>query len=364
MCLHLTLWFLVVFALPNRTGLLLDVNDEHGEWEVGNCSCFPRTFDDKSYLGHVAPVAPVCLSVRHAPVTSSPGLFPSLFSVHTVLLWMRPPGTVPYRPTSSKQNLSVVMCALLLLLSGDVELNPGSSLSSLNIGSLNICSAVNKVGCIHDIVSDFGLDLLALCETRIQGRDTPAVKDCIAPDGYSVLHVHRQPSAHRPAGGGLAIIHSNSTIVRPWNVNFNKQFQTFEHQLVRVTSTRPSLSVANIYRPPNTPIRQFCDEMVEFLSVIESTSDRLILCGDVNCPGPDSSSVDPNLADVFETFSMTQHVKSPTRNNNLLDVLVTDDAVTVTNVSVDDAGLVSDHRLVMAIIHAPQTRPCVTSTEY
>ena len=47
---------------------------------------------------------------------------------------------------------------------------------------------------------------------------------------------------------------------------------------------------------------------------------------------------------------MTQYVRSPTRDNNLLDVLAySDDRKFIHDVTVDDAGRVSDHRLVKAM---------------
>jgi len=49
-------------------------------------------------------------------------------------------------------------------------------------------------------------------------------------------------------------------------------------------------------------------------------------------------------------MDMTQHVQSATRAQNLLRLLVTDPSLSVTGVRVDDAGLVSDHRLVAANI--------------
>ena len=262
---------------------------------------------------------------------------------------------------------------MLLLLSG-VEMNPGPAASAasrsqyvsakLSLGSLNICSAVNKAGCIHDIITDptFDLDLFALCETRIRHDDPPAVKNCIAPIGFSALHVHREPTAAHPAGGGLAIIHRNTLVVRPQRPLSTTTYLTFEYQLVRVTSTRPALTIVNLYRPPSTSVSLFFDELTDFLSSVGSMFDNLIICGDLNCPGPDPMSVDPDLAAVFDSFDLTQHVRTPTRNENLLDILAAEPAVNVHDVRVDDAGLLSDHRLVVGTVSAvtPQHRPIRT----
>jgi hypothetical protein len=60
---------------------------------------------------------------------------------------------------------SFVLLSILLLLCGDIEQDPGPghpNSSTFNIGSLNICSAANKIGCIHDIMFDHQLDVLAL----------------------------------------------------------------------------------------------------------------------------------------------------------------------------------------------------------
>ena len=187
---------------------------------------------------------------------------------------------------------------------------------------------------------------------RLRDADPPTVMCSIAPQGFSVLHVHREPTASRPAGGELAVIYRDQLGIRPSLTTLPSTFETFEYQLVRVTFTKPTFVIANIYRPPSTSVSRFHDELSEFLSVVGATSDRLVVCGDTNCPGPDSTSIDPDLDDVFSAFGLTQQVYSPTRYNNVLDVLASDDLVAVNNLRVDDAGLISDHRLVAASISA------------
>ena len=48
------------------------------------------------------------------------------------------------------------------------------------------------------------------------------------------------------------------------------------------------------------------------------------------------------------SLNFTQHVESPTRANNLLDVLASSSPADVADVSVVDAGQLSDHRLITA----------------
>ena len=128
--------------------------------------CGTCVFDDTFYMGHGTYTPITCMfdAGRHGSVViasnvHSPGA--------AVLLWARPKQTVPYQPTENQRiNFPAVFCALLLLTSGDIELNPGPNTSSLSIGCLSICSAANKVGCIHNTIADFNLDVLALCETN------------------------------------------------------------------------------------------------------------------------------------------------------------------------------------------------------
>ena len=127
------------------------------------------------------------------------------------------------------------------------------------------------------------------------------------------------------------------------------EFTSFELQLVKVTSAAPSFTVANVYRPPSSSLSDFLDELDLFISTMTPIcGERLVICGDVNAPGSDSSSINADLADVFAAHGLVQHVRDPTRENNILDVFVTGPQTSPSRVRVDDAGCVSDHRLVIA----------------
>jgi len=90
---------------------------------------------------------------------------------------------------------------------------------------------------------------------------------------------------------------------------------------------------------------EFVDELSDVLSTVVAASDRLLIVGDFNCLGPTSTTIYPPLAELLDCMDMTQHVQSATRAQNLLDLLITDPSLAITGVRVDDAGLVSDHRL-------------------
>ena len=78
-----------------------------------------------------------------------------------------------------------VKCLLiLLLLSGDIALNPGP----INFGFVNYPSIRNKGPLIDDTVVSNNLDVFALAETHIQNSDTDNVLKSVTPPGFQLTH--------------------------------------------------------------------------------------------------------------------------------------------------------------------------------
>ena len=113
-----------------------------------------------------------------------------------ILLWGRPPRAVPFRPRASR-SMSTVHCSILLLISGDVEINPGPSraMNYITLGSLNARSAI-----CHTAES---LDVLALCETWTRVCVPDAANMDFVPAGYDCINVSRTDGRR---GGGLVVL--------------------------------------------------------------------------------------------------------------------------------------------------------------
>jgi len=176
---------------------------------------------------------------------------------------------------------------------------------------------------LHDIITENKLDVLALQETWIQDNTHPAITQDSAPSGFVVRHVHRPlVVGGKKRGGGLALIYRDYYKARPFDLHL--QPATFELQTLLVTSVTPPILVVNIYQPTSPPPAAFYDELSTLLSsvVVESTA-RLVLCGDLNCPGEDGRSLNGNLDDVLVSCGLQQHVQQPTRGDNLLDIVAT-----------------------------------------
>ena len=259
-------------------------------------------------------------------------------------------------------------CILVALLLIGIEPNPGPGvgrLASVRCGFLNVQSAVHKSAVIHDTIQDFNLDVLSLNETWIVHDDPDAIKLDPAPEGFSILHVHRKNATKSNRGGGLAIIYRNHIRMKARSDVFDTVPTTFEFQLVDMLVGKNKSVLCNIYRPPNTSISRFLEELSDFLEVlIVHAGNKLILCGDFNCPGS-GCCINDSLASLIECFDLDQHVHEPTRGVNLLDLIITVcDSEIINGLKVNDAGLISDHNLVTFYIPAPSSKPHTVQYSY
>ena len=72
---------------------------------------------------------------------------------------------------------------------------------------------------------------------------------------------------------------------------------------------------------------------------LASCSDKVILCGDPNCKGPDGTEVDDGLALLLSSLGLEHMIHMLTRGSALLDVLASDAPDIFTDVHFIDAGL-------------------------
>ena len=117
---------------------------------------------------------------------------------------------------------------------------------------------------------------------------------------------------------------------------------------------RPADKPLVIYRPPSSSIPStFYDEMSDLLTKVGECidADRFIMCGDFNCPGP-NSTVDAELISLFDFHGLQQHVSSPTHHttstNNILDLVVgSSGSDRIASVEVHPSNNIFDHDLLM-----------------
>ena len=163
-------------------------------------------------------------------------------------------------------------------------------------------------------------------------------------------------------GGGIAIVFRSSLKVE--RILPSAHPTTFEQLCVKLISASRRVNIVIVYRPPPRATALFFDELGALWDDLVSLPGQLIVCGDVNCPGDTAGAVDWRLGVVLGDRGLQQCVTSPTRSENLLDVVISDTSSNiVSSFSTSDVDF-SDHRLVNFNIAAPIMCAAATTFTY
>jgi len=261
---------------------------------------------------------------------------------------------------------NIIFVAALLLLGG-IEPNPGPAArqpvvakpSAVRIGSLNVRSARRKAPLIHNVIVDHSLDVLVVVETWFSVDMPPAIVDDIAPPGFSAVHFMRGSR-----GGGVSVIYRSSLSASALSTSISSA--TFESMGLKITSGTSVWNIFGIYRPPPAPNAGFFDELRDFISEVHLMPGLLLLCGDFNCPGDSSDTLDDRLLDVADSFNISicsstaTGLKSDGSPGNLLDFIMHNGTDVVSDFKTANTG-VADHLLVMASLRFPKVNAKVVS---
>lgn len=246
----------------------------------------------------------------------------------------------------------------LLILAGDVEVNPGpvTISSNLNFVHLNSRSATsisdsfNKPVLINELISDKSIDILALTETWLSPDTLPSVLNSLTPKGYFILH---QPRV-QGRGGGIALIYRQSLNISKVDI---PSFPSFEAFCLNLSLANFSCTILTVYRSPSHSKSTFLTEFSTLLESLISSPSELLITGDFNfhvdCPS------DPNvsqLLSLFQTFDLTQFVSFPTHSSgHTLDLFITrstSDLIADVDFSIQPF---SDHYSIHSVLSVPST---------
>ena len=240
---------------------------------------------------------------------------------------------------------------LLLLLSGDIEPNPGPVITSsdlifscLNVRSASsITNSLDKPCLLQEFVTDHSIDLLALTETWFQPDTPPNILNSIVPPNYSIIHA---PRLHGK-GGGIALVFRSFLKVSRIGL---PTFKSFESLCLSLSVSNFTCKLLIIYRPPQTSVATYLDEFSSLLSDLVSSPSELLISGDFNIHVDDASAAysQPFLS-LLDSFDLHQHVNTPTHEcNHTLDLLISrSNSNLISNLHVVDPVL-SDHFAIFA----------------
>ena len=224
-----------------------------------------------------------------------------------------------------------------------------SSVQSTNCASLPRITPTCLVLNIRSLVKNFAreelqselisnsIDLCCLSETWLRSDMDSSL---VTPDGYLMLRKDRAIKR----GGGVAILCRKDWRVEEVNVPDNE----YECLWARVSTTNQDYFVASVYHPPTFDYHEtaFIEFLVNSCESILATSPnaRVIIAGDIN---------KLDLKSLTQQSGLTQLVKTPTRNDSILDVFLTNTPNIFGKVCTSKSVTKSDH---FSVFIFPRTR--------
>jgi len=219
--------------------------------------------------------------------------------------------------------------SILLLLSGDIELNPGPT--NFTVCTINIRSVLHPLhsAALCDLIDLHHPDLFCLTETWIKSTTTATELAHCTPPNYTFLSFPRNVAKNvscTVTGGGTGFFIKEPFTQLP---SVLPNYSSFESSSVTLKLPHSKISFFNIYRPPSSsqfskPFSVFLDEFNSFLSVAATTPHEFLITGDFNLhvDNPADNQISQFLS-VLSSFNLTQHVDFPTHiKNHTLDLVI------------------------------------------
>ena len=219
--------------------------------------------------------------------------------------------------------------------------------SGIKIVTLNARSVKNKDHYIMDCIKNFGWDMAVITETWLTDNDEIWIDASeLTKYGYKILTKNRIERK----GGGIALIY-RSTLNVEW-IEQQRNWETFEFGIWLLKNKGITSYIHGIYKPPNTDMNKFLNEIAEYLAFNINTKYPIFL-GDFNIHWGDE--VDGNassFADTVEALGLTQHAQFPTHNrNNILDLVISRATTKNCICEVLPGPYISDHLAVQVSLH-------------
>ena len=214
---------------------------------------------------------------------------------------------------------------LLILLSGDIELNPGPvnnyKIAHINVRSLKAPHRLDDIDGLLTPMHKF--DILCLTETHLG----PHVTDSEV--NISQYTIYRR-DRNRFGGGVVIYCHKNINSTR----RLDLEADGLEMVWIEVKLGTIKCLVCSCYRPPGQSSRlvdHFLTSMHDSISAaIGEHPKSIFILGDFNDRCEDwskphtSSELKNNFYNLVNNLNLHQLIKDPTRGQNLLDLAITD----------------------------------------
>ena len=251
----------------------------------------------------------------------------------------------------------------MLILSGDVELNPGPKDNFLSLGHINARSLniEDKFDEISLFITSKEIDLFGISETWLNNNSLTD-NTCI-PGYHPLFRKDRQNSR----GGGVALFASEFL-----NVKRRSDLENDDLELlwVEIEIYNFTVFLAVCYRPPNDTLEStthFLNAMQFSLDSIERNPNSLIvLLGDFNAHFDasdltSSTHFGARLYYLFECNNLFQLIQEPTRitkdKSSILDLIITDAPSYFISTGTHSPPSNCDHNFIFAKMNFSRPKP-------
>ena len=249
----------------------------------------------------------------------------------------------------------------LIMLSGDVEIHPGprckekDSVKCVTINTRSLTSLVkfnnsNKTETNLERFPNFvyseDFDIVCINETLLSANVYNAE---ILHSGYTII---RNDSKTR--GGGVLLGVKTSTFKSVREIEYK---QELEVALAEITTTSNiKMLVCSCYRPPDAE-KSWMNEYESFLQDVCTRHSKIVIAGDFNLPRTCRQSNENGFGGnehasvkILNDFFLEQIITSPTRGENILDLVITSipDRMKVSEVvKPSDTEISTDHSAIV-----------------
>ena len=208
---------------------------------------------------------------------------------------------------------------------------------------MNARSLVNKSAEFQSLAAD--LDLIAVTETWLK----PHILDCEILPGLD-FSIHRRDRKDKTGGGVMLAVKNSIQTLRRKDLEGDAEIVLCE---LRPEARRKILAVV-FYRPPNSDLDHLKELKKSLRHASQFNFDQIMICGDFNLPDIDWStgiaSSSESLNNYFTKFVkdsyLWQLVNFPTRNKNILDLVLTNIPDKIHNLHGCDDIISTDHKLI------------------
>lgn len=254
-------------------------------------------------------------------------------------------------------------CKLLLLISGDIELNPGpiNSSDTLSVIHVNARSLRNKIDLFEAECNDF--DIVTVSETWLADRPTTD-RDTDTTLSIHLTNFHAPVCLHRPDDphGGVAIYVKNSLFLKP---RPDLQVTGLEAVWVETKLNHESILIGSFYRPSGAKV-EYWNLVNESIDKANNQFKKFLVLGDFNEDW--FSNPSKHLLNILHVYNLHQLINTPTRithaTSTCIDLIITQTPGIVQKVDVLPA-FCSDHSVPQVILkHANKSPSAFKRTIY